>query len=139
MRFFTVMPGLILGKLKSFCRTSYCWKKIKRIYWRYKDIIFWEDDIQSVLIYSGYDIQAFAQMLNIRKAAKDRIILKADARQRRYGIPLNNDKKEMIINNIYQQIAQTYVSAQFSWELYRALGIIATSAENKVLVQESKV
>ena len=140
--FFTVMPGLILGKLKSFGLAIA--GKIKGFATGDTKIVT-QDDIQSVAQYIqnlGYDIQTygFADVKYKKKTKKE--LEDNDVKQTREIkkiIPVNNDKGNDYLTAYISADAQTYVSAQFSlWGALQSAWDNLTSAEDKSLDQESK-
>ena len=140
--FFTVMPGLILGKLKSFGLAIA--GKIKGFATGDTKIVT-QDDIQSVAQYIqnlGYDIQTygFADVKYKKKTKKE--LEDNDVKQTREIkkiIPVNNDKGNDYLTAYISADAQTYVSAQFSlWGALQSAWDNLTSAEDKSIDQESK-
>ena len=140
--FFTVMPGLIIGKLKSFGLSIA--GKIKGFTTGNSKIVT-QDDIQSVAQYIqnlGYDIQTygFADVKYKKKTKKE--LEDNDVKQTREIkkiIPVNNDKGNDYLTAYISADAQTYVSAQFSlWGALQSAWDNLTSAEDKSIDQESK-
>ena len=140
--FFTVMPGLILGKLKSFGLAIA--GKIKGFATGDTKIVT-QDDIQSIAQYIqnlGYDIQTygFADVKYKKKTKKE--LEDNDVKQTREIkkiIPVNNDKGNDYLTAYISADAQTYVSAQFSlWGALQSAWDNLTSAEDKSIDQESK-
>ena len=136
------MPGLILGKLKSFGLAIA--GKIKGFATGDTKIVT-QDDIQSVAQYIqnlGYDIQTygFADVKYKKKTKKE--LEDNDVKQTREIkkiIPVNNDKGNDYLTAYISADAQTYVSAQFSlWGALQSAWDNLTSAEDKSIDQESK-